>query len=542
MEDLNGNDTLQQTQNLTATLGESVSGTAIDFAGFTFNEAHQDNILSGTVSQTPTLVLKLYYTRNSYEAKWYNYDGSLLTTTSVPYGASVTAPANVATRKGYHFEGWKIPETVMTTAGVSFNAKDHGNWVANTYEVKFNGGTGSGSMNIQSFTYDKAATLSPNGFTNPGYIFAGWSNTENGDVLYLDQQEVLNLAESGSITLYAKWTLGAAVDYKVEYYGESLNGNGFAVIKTDRFSAPSGSIANASAITIDGFTFDSTHPNNLTSDSVKADGTLVLKLYYTRNSYTLTVDMAGDSMKQVLDGELTGFDLPKTTLTLKYGESIQLGNDIIAITEGNYPGYTFDGFSGLTDTMPSKNLTITAVWKPITITVTYYSGFNGPDVEPVSFSYAYGSTITSPDVTFTKEGYAIVGWLFAENPWYPQYPTMSQWPLVLVYGYYTLDAYGVFVEGSDRLDLTPYWSDNYTTIVYDSNGGTGKMENHLLDPYGGYQPLHQNTYTREGYRFVGWSQYPEGGDTDFIESGYFDPYSTTGQTVTLYAQWEKIET
>ena len=115
-------------------------------------------------------------------------------------------------------------------------------------------------------------------------------------------------------------------------------------------------------------------------------------------------------------------------------------------------------------------------------------------------------------------------------------------PLVLVYGYYQLDVYGIFVEGSNELRLSPYWSNSYVTIIYDGNGGIGHMDNHMLDPYGGGQPLHENRYVREGYEFSGWSQYPDGGDDDFIADSYFYPsYDDVDKTITLDAQWRKIE-
>ena len=48
--------------------------------------------------------------------------------------------------------------------------------------------------------------MTANAFTKPNYTFAGWALTASGDVAYSDGAAVKNLATSGTVTLYAKWT------------------------------------------------------------------------------------------------------------------------------------------------------------------------------------------------------------------------------------------------------------------------------------------------------------------------------------------------
>lgn len=96
------------------------------------------------------------------------------------------------------------------------------------YTVAFNGnGATSGTMANQSFTYDVAQNLSANRFArkytvklnynggaggllteNAAATFKGWAKTAAGKVEYTDKQSVKNLAESGTVTLYAVWELG----------------------------------------------------------------------------------------------------------------------------------------------------------------------------------------------------------------------------------------------------------------------------------------------------------------------------------------------
>lgn len=543
LEGLDGSYVLQQTDSASAGVNASVTAQAVDFVGFSLDKTISGTVESGTVvSEDEILVLKLYYTRNSYDAKWYDHDGTtLLYTTTVKFGATVTAPSDLtATREGYTFDSWNIGDVVMSTSGASFNANDHGVWTANTYVVIFNSGSGQGSMDQQTMIYDTTYTLSPNTFQNSGLVFAGWSTEPDGQVVYLDQQQVTNLAASGSVTLYAQWTEGVATDYKVEYYGESLSGNGFELIKSEIYSGPENSTATATAISIAGFSFDSSNENNVTAGVIVSDSSLVLKLYYTRNSYDLIFDFAGESMKQAVDGEIVGFEIDDIVVSVKYGASV--ADEIAKISAEEYPGYTFGGWGSYSETMPATDLTLTAEWTPITITVSYHPGASYYDVsttaEQTEFTYAYGSVISAPDVTFvSSSGYVAAGWIFNDGSGgVGQYPILTGWPLTLVYGYHSSED---FIEGT-TLDLSPFWSSAYTAIKFNSNGGIGSMDDQLIDRYAGQLPINANSFTREGYTFVGWNTASDGSGDFYEDRGYFTPIDASGTNeVTLYAQWEE---
>ena len=82
-----------------------------------------------------------------------------------------------------------------------------------TYTIAFNanGGDGvtvTGSMESIKATYDSKITLPALNFSIEGKVFAGWATSSDGDVLYFDTVDVLNLASSAdtTVTLYAIWT------------------------------------------------------------------------------------------------------------------------------------------------------------------------------------------------------------------------------------------------------------------------------------------------------------------------------------------------
>src|SRR5699024_2180635 len=113
------------------------------FEGFTFDENNENNVTSGTIAADGTLVLKLYYIRNSYEVK-YQYTGTVPSDASelpeakyYKYGATVEV-AEAATATGYTFNGWSktgtftMPAEPVTITG-SFTANEYKLTIKNVF-------------------------------------------------------------------------------------------------------------------------------------------------------------------------------------------------------------------------------------------------------------------------------------------------------------------------------------------------------------------------------------------------------------------------
>lgn len=77
-----------------------------------------------------------------------------------------------------------------------------------------------------------------------------------------------------------------------------------------------------------------------------------------------------------------------------------------------------------------------------------------------------------------------------------------------------------------------------TTVSFNANGGTGTMLNQV-----GITPaaLNSNLYTFAGYGFLGWNTVANGTGTSYANGATF-PFSTTSQSVALYAQWAPVVT
>ena len=559
------------TASFSGVMDSEVSASSIRIQGYTFNADHPDNVLSGTINAEGTLVLKLHYDLQSYTATLADEKGAELASWKVPYGGAVTVPADAQTpvREGYTFTGW-ADLGIMPAKDMTYSVADYGSWKANTYTVTFDANGGEGKMDDQTFTYDKAQTLSANSFQKTGYTFAGWSLNREGAVKYADQAKITNLAASGTVTLYAQWNAGNT-SYKVICYGEKPDGTGFEKIKTEERTGKTGSTVSAADIAIDGFTYDAANGDQVTSGIIAGDGSLVLKLYYTRNSYTLTLDLNGESMKQSVMNwdtglkELTNFEIPDQTFTVKHGQTLaeyltdikvpvlmeegywtwseELQEDVYidpvyeqVAFETAFPGYTFGSWEGLCDTMPTKDLTLTAQWDPITITVTFHPGsYQWFDSElilvPVTETFAYGSEIEFPDY-FAMDNCTITGWYVGESQW--NYPFIVEPTLSLVYGYFES------FEDVTEVTIAPYWvvNSSVATITFNGNGGEGSMTPMPFDASSGYGYglLPRNKFTREGYVFTGWNTAADGSG----EAVPVDWFNLTSDT-TLYAQWEEKE-
>ena len=92
----------------------------------------------------------------------------------------------------------------------------------------------------------------------------------------------------------------------------------------------------------------------MVSGTVAGDGTLVLKLYYSRKSYKVTYSYASNVPGQT--------ELP-TEVTYKYGAEVTVA------AKASAPGYTFSGWTTgdatVNDgkfTMPAKDVVLTGSW------------------------------------------------------------------------------------------------------------------------------------------------------------------------------------
>ena len=111
--------------------------------------------------------------------------------------------------------------------------------------------------------------------TLPGYTFFSWDYDFSTPI-------------TSNITVNASWKANEDTPYKVEYYLENVDKNGYDLIdsETQNLTGTTDTTVRASRKTFEHFELEETK-SNLTG-RIKGDGSTVLKLYYERNSYIVT--------------------------------------------------------------------------------------------------------------------------------------------------------------------------------------------------------------------------------------------------------------
>ena len=93
------------------------------------------------------------------------------------------------------------------------------------------------------------------------------------------------------------------------------------------------------------------------------------------------------------------------------------------------------------------------------------------------------------------------------------------------------------------MQIFAFWSDasDRSTITFNGNGATN-VPQYTQDVDGSgyyYTALLKNAYTRDGYRFIGWSTMEDGTGNWYNDCDA--PVTAWEKETTLYAQWEKID-
>ncbi|QIK57062.1 InlB B-repeat-containing protein [Erysipelothrix sp. HDW6A] len=151
------------------------------------------------------------------------------------------------------------------------------------------------------------------------------------------------------------------------------------------------------------------------------------------------------------------------------------------------------------------------------------SSMPDPDVQSVVLDDDKKGSITVSNTIPLLEGYTFQSWLDAKTG------TNYTGDQVIDFDKNVSD-YTLFV-------FDAIWKANEYSVVYNSNGGTGTMSNQAFT-YDIEQNLNENTLTRKGYTFLGWSTSPTGEVIYNDKDAVINLASSNAAEVTMYAVWE----
>ena len=178
-----------------------------------------------------------------------------------------------------------------------------------------------------------------------------------------------------------------------------------------------------------------------------------------------------------------------------------------------------DSFTG------NANKTIYAGWYPKSYTISYDA--NGGSGAPSSQIKKQDIDITLSSSIPTRSGYTFKSW-----------NTLKEGVGI---------SYSAGATYSDNGDATLYaqWTSKKYTISYNANGGSGTMSSSTVST-GGSVTIKSNTFTRTGYKFVGWTTNSNGTDDGYGWnpgwSGTWNydngQYGIANDKLVLYARWD----
>ena len=425
------------------------------------------------------------------------------------------------TKTGYTFVGWYLDSehqtAILSTNGKYENLTLYAKWEANTYTVTFNN---NGSTSTQTFTYDQEQALTKNDTDILGYVFTGWATTPGGDVVYQDGEEVSNLTTipNGNINLYAFYEI---VEYTVIYQYDDSNNESIVVTINDfveengnyNYSLKDyyklGYIFNGWNILNDKENYKELTFEELSELAVENKLTLTANL--TKINYTLSFDSNGGTSVEDINIKIdTNIDdiLEKTT--------VKTGYTFAGWYNSN--GKKVDEITDIIKANDSTTITIYANWIAIEYTIKFdvnssYGTLNGKNSVTLDYDQAYTLPIVTPN-----SNYNFLYWTDGTNN---------------------------YQAGTKVLNLTSEHGTEITItavfefiITFNGNGGTGTVSsisgiinsNNKISVI-----LPSNGFTREHYRFVGWSTTNDGDPT--YQPG--EVYEDLAQP--LYAIWEAEE-
>lgn len=268
-----------------------------------------------------------------------------------------------------------------------------------------------GAIDFYDFYFAGDTITLPADPTREGYIFEGWSvkvlPAEN-DADHLDADGADDAADetllkagdtytitAGGVVFTAQWEARTDTPYTVEHYLENLDGS-YALDTTEPLKGTTDTTVTAAAKSYDNFTYDSTVPGTVASGNIAGDGSLVLKLFYTRNTYDYTVR----HIKQLPDGTYDEANAEVENLSGKF-------EALAAVTAKDYGShYPTNDADTKQNIKIEKNLTIDVKYDLDNHTLTFETN-GGSAIAPVTVRH--GNAVARP-ADPTKDKYTFIGW------------------------------------------------------------------------------------------------------------------------------------
>ncbi len=367
-----------------------------------------------------------------------------------------------------------------------------------TLTLSTNDISGAGSITQgESGTYRFGKTITLVANTNLGYNFLGWFDSDN---IQVGANPTLEFAmPTQNIAYEARWSIKTDVQYKVKHYKQNIDDDNYGEPEVDTLQGTTNTQTAAVAKSYTGFTVQ-----EFSQQSIAGNGSTVVNIYYTRNSYALTLSTSPVKGGSITVGEAGAYRYQKE----------------ITITAQTNAGYTFLGwFDGETEltqeltyefAMPTEALSYSALWEAnddTEYTVEHYK----QNVDNEEFTIVSGDTQVLKGVTDTQTA--------AEAKVYAGF-TPSSFEQVNING-----------NGSGVVKIY-YTRNSYTLSLQTDPTRGGAITAGEAGEYKYEQSITITIETNDGYTFLGWFN----GEDKLVETESYE-FTMPAQNVTYTAKW-----
>ena len=107
----------------------------------------------------------------------------------------------------------------------------------------------------------------------------------------------------------------------MEHYKQDVSGTGYTLSETESLTGTTDASVTANVKSYTGFTENTTHASRVVSGNIKPDGTLVLKLYYDRLTFTVSFESNGGTAVSQITNVRYDAKITKPTDPVKAGFS-----------------------------------------------------------------------------------------------------------------------------------------------------------------------------------------------------------------------------
>ena len=279
-----------------------------------------------------------------------------------------------------------------------------------TFSVEGANGTLTATVDKKSITSpasvekDKTVTFTATPADN--FVVDKWTiqggSFESGSGGEGDSAAKVKVTAAVTVKVSFKAKAAETVQYKVEHWQQNVTGNDYTKKEEETKTGKPDENTQAAAKTYEGFT-----AKDVTQQTIKADGSTVVKIEYDRKEITLTLNLDGGTITPAITGN-----------KLKD----RFGADVPAVANPTKAGCTFRAWNpALPAKFPAANAEYTAQWTPL-YTITFgVEGSGGTlkaadgETEITSGNkVAHGKTVTftaTPDA-----GYEVKAWTKNGDP------------------------------------------------------------------------------------------------------------------------------